>query len=82
MKGVSLFSSAGIGEAYFREIGIKIIVANGLLEERANLYKVLYPETEVVTGDILDDKVYNTILKKSGEKIDTKIPKILKPIIN
>jgi len=70
MKGVSLFSSAGIGEAYLREIGIKIIVANELLEERANLYKVLYPETEVVTGDILDDKVYNTILKKSGEKID------------
>lgn len=70
MKGVSLFSSAGIGEAYLRDIGIDIIVANELLEERANLYKSLYPETDVVTGDILDNKVYNTILKKSGKKID------------
>jgi DNA (cytosine-5)-methyltransferase 1 len=70
MKGVSLFSSAGIGEAYLRDIGIDIILANELLEERSNLYKSLYPETEVVTGDILDDKVYSTILKKSGNKID------------
>ena len=70
MKGVSLFSSAGIGEAYLREVGLNIIVANELLEERADLYKQLYPETEVVTGDILDDKIYKKILKKSGNKVD------------
>jgi DNA (cytosine-5)-methyltransferase 1 len=63
MRGVSLFSGAGIGEAYLRGIGIRVIVANELLEERANLYKLLYPETSVVTGDILDDRVYDEILK-------------------
>jgi DNA (cytosine-5)-methyltransferase 1 len=70
MKGVSLFSSAGVGEAYLRDVGVDIVVANELLEERANLYKSLYPDTEVVTGDILDNKVYNSILEKSGNKID------------
>ncbi len=70
MKAVSLFSSAGIGEAYLRDIGVKIVVANELLEERANLYQFLYPETQVVIGDILDNKVYDKILKKSGKKID------------
>lgn len=70
MKGVSLFSSAGIGEAYLRDIGIEIIVANELVEERALLYKALYPETNVIVGDILNDKIYEQILKKSGKKID------------
>ena len=64
MKGVSLFSSAGIGEVYLKEMGIEIIVANELLEKRAKLYKDLYPETDVVIGDIADDKIYKEILKK------------------
>jgi len=70
IKGISLFSSAGIGEAYLREAGISIVVANELLEERANLYKTIYPETNVVIGNILDDKVYEEILNKTGKKID------------
>ena len=70
MKGVSLFSSAGIGEVYLKEMGIEIIVANELLEKRAKLYKDLYPETDVVIGDIADDKIYKEILKKTGKKID------------
>ena len=61
MKGVSLFSSAGIGEVYLKEMGIEIIVANELLEKRAKLYKDLYPETDVVIGDIADDKIYKEI---------------------
>jgi len=70
MKGVSLFSSAGIGEAYLKDIGIDIIVANELLEKRANLYKELYPETEIIKGDISEDEIYNQILKKSGNHVD------------
>ena len=37
LKGLSLFSSAGIGETYFKDIGIDIMVANELVEKRANL---------------------------------------------
>ena len=28
LKGISLFASAGIGETYFKDIGIDIVVAN------------------------------------------------------
>lgn len=43
MKGVSLFSSAGIGEVYLSDAGIDIVVANELLEERAKLYRAIFP---------------------------------------
>lgn len=69
-KGVSLFSSAGIAETYFEETGIKIIAANELLEERANLYRHLYKDTKMISGNILDNKIFNQILEVSGNKLD------------
>ena len=42
MVGASLFSSAGIAETYFDEVGINIIAANELVQERADLYQALY----------------------------------------
>ena len=33
MKGISLFSSAGIGELLFNELDIEIVLANELLEK-------------------------------------------------
>ena len=45
MKGLSLFSNVGIGETYLEQIGIEIIVANELLEDRAEFYKKVYPKT-------------------------------------
>lgn len=70
MKGVSLFSSAGIGDAFLKDIGIDIVVANELVEERAGLYSAIYPNTKVIIGDILDNRIYEQILNKSGSKID------------
>jgi DNA (cytosine-5)-methyltransferase 1 len=70
MKGISLFSSAGIGEYYFKEIGIEIVAANELLEKRAKLYSYLYPESVMVQGDICDSKVKNSL--KSYIKEDVK----------
>ena len=52
LKGISLFASAGIGETYFKEAGIDIVVSNELLEKRADLYRAIAPETTVVCGDI------------------------------
>lgn len=51
MNGLSLFANVGIGETYFKDIGINICVANELLKIRGDFYKHLYPETEVVIGD-------------------------------
>ncbi len=41
MKGISLFSSAGIAELLFNELDIEIVLANELLEKRAKFYKEL-----------------------------------------
>lgn len=62
LKGASLFSSAGIGEAFFNEIGIDIVVANELLKDRAELYSKLYKNTKMIAGDILDKKVFKKII--------------------
>ena len=70
LNGVSLFSSAGIGEAFFKDIGVKIIVANELLEDRAKLYSKLYSDTKMIAGDILDKKVFKSILEHAGNNVD------------
>lgn len=61
MNGMSLFSSAGIGEYYLQRNGINIVVANELIEKRANLHKSIYPDCSMVTGDITDELVFNEI---------------------
>ena len=70
LKGISLFASAGIGETYFKDVGIDIVVANELLEKRANLYSSISPETKVVCGDITDEKIFNQIIASCPEKVD------------
>lgn len=62
MKGLSLFSSAGIGETYLSDCGIDIIVANELIEKRANLYRALYPHCNMICGDITDQVIFNSII--------------------
>ena len=68
--GASLFASAGIGETYFKDVGIDIVVANELLPKRANLYKAISPETNVICGDITDVKIFNDIISACPKKID------------
>lgn len=70
LKGISLFSGAGIGETYFKDIGIDIIVANELVEKRANLYHAINPDTKVICGDITDEKVFSQILTACPAKVD------------
>lgn len=70
MIGVSLFSSAGIAETYFEEVGINIIAANELVQERADLYQALYPNSKMIAGNILDDKVFKALVKSTPEKLD------------
>lgn len=70
MKGVSLFAGAGIGETYFKDIGIDIVVANELIESRANLYKAISPNTKVICGDITDEKIFNEIIESCPKKVD------------
>ena len=70
LNGVSLFSSAGLAEYYLGEIGVNILVANELLKERANLYQKQHPETKMICGDILNDKIFSQIIKNSPKNLD------------
>ena len=74
IKGTSLFSNIGIAETYLERNGIDIVVANELIPERARFYKFLYPKTDVITGDITKDEIFNEVIKKS---LDNKIEFLL-----
>lgn len=62
IKGVSLFSSSGIGEYFLPRAGIDIVVANELIKKRADLYQKIYPSHRMVTGDIRDKNIFNEVL--------------------
>jgi len=70
MIGASLFSSAGIAETYFEEVGINIVAANELIKERADLYQSLYPHSKMIPGNILDDNVFKELVESTPEKLD------------
>jgi len=74
MKGISLFSSAGIDELMLNKVGIKIVVANELLSKRVEVYKFWHPKVEVINGDITNDDIKRRIICKA---IDNKIDFIL-----
>lgn len=68
IKGLSLFANVGIAETYLNSVGVDIVVANELLEERAAFYKHLYPKCLMIQGDITDKSIYEEIINKSKEK--------------
>ena len=71
MKGLSLFANVGIAETYLHEIGIDIVVANELLNDRARFYKHLYPKTNMIQGDITNKSIYQEVIKAcKKENID------------
>lgn len=70
MIGASLFSSAGIAETYLEDVGINIVAANELIKERADLYQSLYPTSKMISGNILDERIFETIVKTTPKKLD------------
>jgi DNA (cytosine-5)-methyltransferase 1 len=73
MKAISLFACGGIGDLGLRHAGFEVIVANELLEDRAEVFKHNFPETRMITGDIWEkeDELLNAISKAlKGEQLD------------
>jgi DNA (cytosine-5)-methyltransferase 1 len=71
LKGISLFSNIGVAEAYFKELGVNVCLANELIDRRAKLYSQIYPDTEVVSGDFTNKVIYDNLLAKSKQyKVD------------
>lgn len=62
IKGISLFSSAGIGELLLDDSNVDIICANELLEKRASCYKYLHKKTKMISGSIQDSQIKNQII--------------------
>ncbi|MCH5244121.1 MAG: DNA cytosine methyltransferase [Lentimicrobiaceae bacterium] len=68
--GVSLFSGAGIAEQYLSDVGIDIVVANELLQERADLYRAQYPKTNMICGNIQKDAVFQNVINATPNNLD------------
>ena len=65
MKGVSLFSGAGVGEAFLSDCGVDIQVANEIVPKRAELYRKIYPSCNMINGDITDEAVFKKVVKSA-----------------
>ena len=65
LKCLSLFANVGIGETYFDECGIDVVVANEWLEDRAQFYREMHPNTEMIAGDITNPDIFGEVMTKS-----------------
>ncbi|WP_321433124.1 DNA (cytosine-5-)-methyltransferase [Trichococcus flocculiformis] len=61
IKGMSLFSSSGIGEFFLSRAGIEIVVANELIPRRGELYRKIYPNHCMIIGDITNEQIFNEV---------------------
>lgn len=64
MKALSLFANIGVAEAYLDKIGVEVVLANELIKRRADLYSEIYPNTDMICGDITE-KIRTKRLKES-----------------
>lgn len=67
-KVLSLFSSAGVAEFGFDQDRFDIVLANELLKYRADTHIAWHPNTEMICGDITDDKIKSEIINESKRK--------------
>lgn len=67
IKAISLFASAGIGELLINETNIEVVGANELLPKRAECYRFFHPETEMLCGDITEEKTKNYVLDMTNK---------------
>lgn len=71
IKAISLFSNVGIAETYFADVGIEVVVANELVDKRARFYKHLYPNVNMICGDITDKDVFDSVINEAvNKKVD------------
>lgn len=59
----SLFANVGIGTYYLHNQNIHCAVANELLEERAEWHDYIYPNAEMVQGDMTNPEIYNKLVQ-------------------
>lgn len=62
MNAITLFSGAGIDEFYLKDCGIDVILANEIVSTRAEAYKQLHENQNVICDDICKSEVKNSII--------------------
>lgn len=62
MNCVSLFANVGIAETYISKHQMHVVVANELLEKRAQFYKEQHPNCNMIQGDITNSRIYKKLL--------------------
>lgn len=67
MKGLSLFSSAGIALMNLDKY-IDFVLANELLPIRCEVHKFWHPKTEIQCGDITNQSIKNVLIAGAREK--------------
>jgi len=68
----SLFQSCGIGEYYLKDnLGLIATVSNELVPQRARWAQEIYPDCEVVCGDIWDKDIFEKLVRLHKEKGNT-----------
>lgn len=66
INAISLFSNVGIGEIFLKKIGVNVVVANELREDRGKFFQSIYPDCEMIIGNINDK--YQEIIEKAKQK--------------
>ena len=67
LRALSLFANIGVAEAYLREIGIDVVVANEYVKNRAELYQQIYPDCNMICGDITSEEIFEKIIENARE---------------
>ena len=62
IKGLSLFANVGVAETYLKDVGVDIVLANELLPDRARFYEHLYPNCQMICGDVTKSEVSDVIV--------------------
>ena len=62
IKAISLFANVGIAEAYLEELGIEVVAANEIDPRRVSFYKHVYPNVNVIQGDITDPAIKDRVV--------------------
>lgn len=67
LNAITLFASSGIGEFFLEGIGINVIASNEIVPRRCELYRALYPNADMICGDIRDDKIKSKLKRYNSD---------------
>lgn len=68
IKAASLFSGAGIGEFYLKDLGIEVLVANEIVKARAATHSILYPECHMINDDITKGSTQQILVEECKKR--------------